>query len=105
VVKHRNGQSDMGPVMDGGTGCEAAPEQMRIDALAERVEGPLADKPIEPVLAKRLTTSAEPEPTGRLGVTEEWAVVSNLPVDARHAPVRQDGKMRATRLGLLGRDV
>src|SRR5260370_37737593 len=47
VVKHSHGQSYLGPVMDGSAGCQAGPEQMRIDSLAESIKRPLADPTIE----------------------------------------------------------
>jgi hypothetical protein len=33
IVKHSHGQSYLRPVMDGSAGCQAGPEQMRIDAV------------------------------------------------------------------------
>jgi hypothetical protein len=50
MIKHSHGQSYLGPVMDGSAGCQAGPEPMRIDSLAEGVT---------------------PESVGRFGVTEE----------------------------------
>ena len=47
MAKHSHGQSYLGPVMDGSAGCQAGPEQMRIDSLAEGVKRPLADQTVE----------------------------------------------------------
>src|SRR5260370_35752910 len=71
VVKHCHGQSHLGPVMDGSAGCQAGPEQMRIDSLAESVKRSLADPTIECVVGKRSAKLVEPESVGRLAATEE----------------------------------
>jgi ribose transport system substrate-binding protein len=71
---------------------------MRIDSLAECVKCPLADQTIERAVGKWWTELAEPESVGRLGGTQECAVVLDIPIDTRRAPVRQDGEVQAQRV-------
>src|SRR6202022_2104068 len=59
MLKHSHGQSYLGPVIDGSAGCQAGPERMRIDSLAEGVTRPLADQTIEGAVGKRSTKLAE----------------------------------------------
>ena len=43
---------------------------MRVDPLAEGLTRPFADQAVEPVVAKRPTVSAQPQPVGRIGVAK-----------------------------------
>ena len=105
MPKHGHRQAHLRPVMNGGAGRKARPEQMRIDPLAEGLTRPSANQAVERVVAKRPAVSAEPEPAGRLGVTEQWAVMVDIAIDARRAPIGQDGEVRSAFFGLLGGDL
>src|SRR5680860_859953 len=57
MPEHRHGQPHICPVMNGGAGREARPEQMGVDRLAESLAGPLADHAVERVAVLCLSLS------------------------------------------------
>src|SRR5680860_1328316 len=105
MPEHRHGQPHICPVVDGGAGREARPEQMGVDRLAESLAGPLADHAVERVAVQRLTVSSEPQPTYSPVAAEQWPVMVNIAVYARRGPIGQNGEMRPAIFHLLARDV